>query len=113
MRSTFSGHTIPPESNSEFTAHEEFESRKQLEVSLASDRAGGWSVGHRWCMVLRRDNEERAIQPRRRRGFSCHSYDHVAVVVFKLRGREHKWRIDLRHALAAIPAMMTMGRAMH
>jgi len=64
-------------------------------------------------MALRCDNEERAIQPRRRRGFNCHGYDHMAVVVLKLRGREYKWRVDLRHALAAIPPMIAMGRAMH
>jgi hypothetical protein len=88
MRSTIWGHAIPPESNTDFTAHEEFESRKRLEVSLDSDRAGGWSGGRRWCMALCRDNEERAFQHRRRRRFSRHDCDRLAVVVLKVRGRK-------------------------
>jgi hypothetical protein len=60
VRSTFWGYAIPPESNTDFTAHEELRSRKRPEVSLDSDRAGGWSGGRRWSLAPPQHTESRS-----------------------------------------------------
>jgi hypothetical protein len=63
-------------------------------------------------VALRYDDEERAIQPRRLCGFRSDGYDRVlGLLVFC--GRQCKKRMALRHALAAILAMMATGGAVH